>query len=172
MPSALRSSENEVTAFDTVWHVEADTAAQWLAAFRADDEHLAGIFPGLLVDDDVDRMSQMWLEYDDAAARCERAARKLLSRASGMDWVWAYNLMQISLRGWLYVNGVLLRQNVNSHSTSLSDWLMAAYTMLYEGRDETGRVALETEMMTPPRGVRLVIPASVQHQGALAFAMD
>lgn len=89
-----------------------------------------------------------------------------------MDWWWAWNLVRLCLRGWLFVNGVLLRQNIDSTKLSLSDWLMAAYTLIYEGKDEAGRVALEAELSTPPRGVRLVIPAEIQHRGALAFAMD
>lgn len=89
-----------------------------------------------------------------------------------MDWVWAFNLMRLCLRGWLFVNGTLLRQGVDASQMSLSDWLMAAYTLIYEGKDETGRLALESELSTPPAGVRLVIPAAIQHRAALAFALD
>lgn len=89
-----------------------------------------------------------------------------------MGWVWAWNLMRLCLRGWLYINGMLLRQSVRADELSLPDWLMAAYTMIYEGRDEAGRIALESELMTPPQGVRLNIPAAEQHRAAMAFALD
>lgn len=147
-------------------------ASVWISAFRDDVDHLAGIFPGLVDDDGVDHLLSLWLEVDDAGQRCELAARRLLARASGMDWVWAWNLIRLCLRGWMFINGMLLRQSVNPATLPLSDWLAAAYTLIYESRDEAGRVALEAEMMTPPRGVRLIIPAAVQHQGAMAFAMD
>lgn len=80
--------------------------------------------------------------------------------------------MRLCLRGWLYINGMLLRQSVRADELSLPDWLMAAYTMIYEGRDEAGRIALESELMTPPQGVRLNIPAAEQHRAAMAFALD
>lgn len=144
----------------------------WIKALCDDPDHLAGIFPGLVEDDSVSDMLSLWLQVDEAGQRCELAARRLLARAAGMDWVWAYNLMRLCLRGWIFINGMLLRQNVNASGLPLSDWLAAAYTLIYEGKDEAGRVALETELMTPPRGVRLVIPAAVQHRAAMAFALD
>lgn len=147
-------------------------ASVWIAALHGDPDHLTGIFPGLICDEGVDLLLSLWLESDDADLRCELSARKLLGRASGMDWVWAWNLVRLCLRGWVFINGMLLRQSVHASQTSLSDWLMAAYTLIYEGRDEAGRVALETDLMIPPRGVRLVIPAAVQHQAAMAFGLD
>lgn len=172
MPSEPRFDEHHVRAFGTHWLIQAVPASAWLQGLHGDPDGLAGIFPGLCVDDGVDLMLGVWLEFGDADQRCVIAARRLLGRAAGMDWVWAWNLMRLCLRGWVYVNGVLLRQGVRASEMSLSDWLMAAYTLIYEGRDEAGRVALESELSTPPRGVRLVIPAAVQHQGALAFALD
>lgn len=126
----------------------------------------------MVTDEGVDHLLSLWPQFDDADLRCELAARRLLARAAGMDWVWAWNLVRLCLRGWVYINGMLLRQSVRASELSLSDWLMAAYTLIYESKDEAGRVALETELMTPPRGVRLIVPAAVQHQGALAFALD
>lgn len=147
-------------------------ASVWLDALRDDTEHLTGIFPGLVDDDSVDHMLSLWLEIPDAGKRCELAARKLLARAARMDWVWAWNLMRLCLRGWLFINGMLLRQAIRADQMPLNDWLAAAYTLIYESKDEGGRVAFEQELSTPPRGVRLVVPAAVQHQGAIAFAMD
>jgi hypothetical protein len=172
MPSVPRFDEQWVRAFDASWSIPGHCAAEWLRAIQADPEHLAGIFPGLVADECVDSMLDVWLGVEHAGDRCERAARKLLGRAAGMDWVWAFNLMRLCLRGWLFLNGLLLRQGVNASTLPLSDWLMAAYTLIYESKDEAGRLALELELSTPPAGVRLVIPAAVQHQGAMAFALD
>lgn len=172
MSSVSRFDEQWVRAFGWRWDIEGVPASVWIHALRDDPDHLTGIFPGLVADECVDHLLSLWPDFDDADLRCELAARRLLARAAGLDWVWAWNLMRLCLRGWIYVNGMLLRQSVNASTLSLSDWLMAAYTLIYESKDEAGRVALETELMTPPRGVRLVIPAAVQHQGALAFAMD
>lgn len=171
MPSA-HSSDEYVTAFGRVWDIPAVPASVWLGALRRDPARLAGIFPGLIDETDIDSMLQMWLDFDDADLRCELAGRKLLGRAAGMDWVWAFNLMQLTARIWIFLNGMLLRQGVNATQLSLSDWLSAAYTLIYESKDEAGRIALEAELATPPRGVRLHIPAAVQHQGAMAFALD
>jgi hypothetical protein len=172
MPSVRRFDEQRVNAFGVSFSVPGCSAATWIRALRSDSEHLAGIFPGLVEDGTVDHLLALWLEYPDAGRRCELAARKLLGRAAGMDWIWAWNLMCLCLRGWIFVNGMLLRQGVNAHKMSLGDWLTAAYTLIYESRDEAGRIALEQELSTPPRGVRLIIPAEVQHRAALAFALD
>jgi hypothetical protein len=172
MSSTLRFDEQQVTAFGRIWPIPAVPAAVWLGALRRDPARLAGIFPGLIDEADVDPMLHMWLDFADADQRCELAGRKLLGRAAGMDWVWAFNLMQLTSRIWLFVNGMLLRQGVNASQVSLSDWLAAAYTLIYESKDEVGRVTLERELSTPPLGVRLVIPAAVQHQAAMAFALD
>jgi hypothetical protein len=172
MPSEPRFDEQWVRAFGQDWDIMDVPASVWLTALRRDHDRLAGVFPGLINDGCVDSMLRVWLDFDDAGDRCERAARKLLGRAAGLDWVWAFNLMRLCLRGWLFVNGMLLRQGVNASRMPLSDWLMAAYTLIYEGRDEAGRLALESELSTPPAGVRLLIPAAIQHQGAMAFALD
>lgn len=172
MPSAHNFDGLWVRAFGRDWEIPGVSASEWIKALRVDDEHLAGVFPGLVEDSGVDQMLGLWLEFDDADLRCELAARRLLGRAAGIDWIWAWNLMQLCLRGWLFINGMLLRQSVRASEMSLSDWLAAAYTLIYESKDEAGRVALETELMTPPRGVRLVIPAAVQHRAAMAFALD
>lgn len=172
MLSAPRLSDQHVRAFDQVWIIPGTPASGWLDALRFDDIHLGGIFPGLIGDEFVDDMLAMWLRVPDSGERCERTARKLLARESGLHWVWAWNLMRLCQQGWLWINGMLLRQGVNSEYLSLSDWLYAAYTMIYESKDADGRVALESDLMIPPRGVGLLLPAAVQHQGAMAFALD
>lgn len=171
MPS-VHHDDQWVSAFGVSWSVPGRPAADWIRALQRDPEHLAGIFPGLIADGAVDHMLAVWLEYPDADRRCELAARKLLGRAAGMDWVWAWNLMRLALRGWIFINGMLLRQGVNAGELSLPNWLHAAFTLIYEGRDEAGRIALESELMSPPAGVALKISAVEQHRGAMAFALD
>lgn len=172
MPSAHSYEPQQVTAFGRVWILDGTSAAGWLNALQLDDVQLTGIFPGFIGDEYTDDMLDLWLEFPDAEQRCQRVAQKALARESGLDWVWAWNLMRMCLGSWIYINGVLLRQGVTSSDMSLRDWLHAAYTLILEGKDADGRVAFESELMIPPAGVALKIPAKVQHQGALAFAAD
>lgn len=89
-----------------------------------------------------------------------------------MDWVIAWNLMRIVRGTWLWINGALVRQGVRAGTDTLADWLDAAYTLIYESRDQQGRLALETELTMPPRGEHLAVSAAAQRRAAMAFAAD
>lgn len=162
----------DVTALERRWRIPAAPASVWLNAFDGSPEALLGLFPGLVNDDDLDDMLDRLIGIPDSEARCQRAARILLQRASGMEWVVAWNLMRISRGMWLWVNGALLKHGVNSHHATLADWLDAAFVLLYENKDEQGRVAFETELMMPPRGEHLIVSVAAQKRAAMAFAAD
>lgn len=171
MPSAPGFADLWIRALDSVWRIPGQPASVWLEALFGDTEHLSGIFPGLIDDADTyDMYNLAWSEGFDA--RCERAARKALERAAGRDWVWAWNLMKLSAAGRPWINGRLVRQGVVASQVSLPDWLDAAYTLIYEAKDEAGRAALEQDMMIPPAGVQVQVSREAQRRAALAFAAD
>lgn len=130
------------------------------------------MFPGLLDPDDLDDMLYRLIGIPDSEQRCVRAARKLLQYETRMEWVIAWNLMRICRGVWLWINGVLVRQGVVADAMTLPDWLHAAYTLLYEGKDEKGRIAFESELMMAPRGEHIQVSVRSQRRAALAFAAD
>lgn len=171
MPAASRS-DIRITALERFWVIPPVPAAAWLQAFDEAPETLAGLFPGLVDPEDLDDMLYRLIEIPDSQARCQRAARKLLQYETRMEWVMAWNLMRICRGVWLWLNGVLIRQGVNAAELPLADWLHAAYTLLYEGKDEKGRVAFESELMMAPRGEHVTVSVRAQRRSALAFAAD
>ncbi len=171
MPSA-RSADIRITALERSWLIPAVPASVWLAAFDEAPETLTGLFPGLLDPDDLDDMLYRLIEIPDSQQRCQRAARKLLQYETRMEWVIAWNLMRICRGVWLWINGALLRQGVNSDELTLPDWLHAAYTLIYEGKDEKGRIAFESELMMAPRGEHVQVSVRAQRRAAMAFAAD
>lgn len=166
------SADLGVFALDRFWRIEAVPASTWLHAFDEDPQTLLGMFPGLISLEDADDMLARLMKIPDSEVRCQRAARMLLRRGSGMEWVVAWNLMRLSRGIWLWLNGALVRQGVRASDESLPDWLNAAYTVLYESKDEKGRMAFETELTMPPKGEHLVVSAAAQRRAAMAFAAD
>lgn len=171
MPSEP-SADIGVVALERLWRIPAVPASTWLRAFDDDPETLLGLFPGLVDPDDLDDMLLRLIEIPDSQTRCRRAARILLQRGSGMEWVVAWNLMRMSRGVWLWINGALVRQGVRAGTETLADWLDAAYVLLYEGKDEKGRMAFETELTMPPKGEHLAVSAAAQRRAAMAFAAD
>ncbi len=161
-----------ILALERGWAIPAVPASVWLEAYERAPETLLGLFPGLLDPDDLDDMLYRLIEIPNSEQRCQRAARMLLQRGSRMEWVIAWNLMRVSRGVWLWLNGVLVRQGVNADTTTLPDWLHAAYTLLYEGKDEKGRIAFESELMMAPRGEHVQVAVRAQRRAALAFAAD
>lgn len=135
------------------WSLQASTAADWLGAISQDFDNLSGVFPGLVSDEDLDRMSDLIRDVSQLDMMPE-VARKVVQAAGGRDWWWTVNLARKAVAGWIYVNGVLVRQGVRVDSTNLPDWLDACYTWMYERLDENGRIAMDIELGLAPKGVR------------------
>jgi len=151
----LRPTEVSVTVAGHPFVLQAHTAAQWIGAIATDAKGLYGIVPGLIADDDLDLMERLWHSHDDINDRWFHAARTALGRAGGRDWWWTYNLCLKALGTWPYLNGILLRQGIDSHRIGLPDWLDACFTLLWQGADEDNRTKLELELSRRPAGLPL-----------------
>lgn len=151
--SWLRPDKIVVAYADRPWQLEAHTAADWLGGMAMDFDTLAGIFPGLICDDDVDEMSQL---VKDPSHRegLQAVAQKVVQAAGGRDWWWTINLAKKSLGNWIIVNGFLVRQGVRAESTPLPDWLDACYSWMWDRGDEEQRTKLDLELSLPPLGAR------------------
>ncbi len=156
----------------TSFPLTATTASQWLGALALDMEHMQGIVPGLIGEDDLERMWHLAQGHPDIRRRWTNAARVALGRAGGRDWWWTYNLCRKALGIWIYTNGLLLRQNVNHHDISLPDWLDACYTLYWEHADEEARIKLDMELSMRPAGVAVRQSAAQARRMAMDFAAD
>lgn len=156
----------------TSFPLTATTASQWLGALALDMEHMQGIVPGLIGEDDLEHMWQLAQEHPDIRRRWTNAARVALGRAGGRDWWWTLNLCRKALGIWIYTNGLLLRQNVNHHTMPLPDWLDACYTLYWERADEETRIKLDMELSMRPAGIAVRQSAAQVRRMAMDFAAD
>lgn len=97
--SAVRSDVVHVTCCERRWELQRCTAAQWAGVVAYDPEGLSGVFPGLILDDDLDVMMEFIFSVEDIEDRWARCARHALQRSSGRDWWWSLNLIKKALRG-------------------------------------------------------------------------
>lgn len=149
----LRPEQVHVSYAGRSWELEATCAADWIGAIIFDTDSLAGVFPGLIRDDDVEAMSTL-LQDPENLPGLQETARSVVQAAGGRDWWWTVNLIKRVIGQWIYVNGILVRQGVRADGIGLPDWLDACYTWLWERSDENERVALDAELSWAPKGVR------------------
>lgn len=170
--AALRPGTVSVGCMERQWQLYPDTAYQWLGVMAFDLDSLTGVAPGAILDSDVEAMFRLALSRPDADQRWLNAARVAIARAGGRDWWWTVNLTRKLLQGWPYFNGRLLLSNVDARTTPLPDFLDAAYMLLWSNSDEQGRMKLDIELQTPPRGVP--VRRSKQQRAVMeaAFAAD
>ncbi len=161
-----------VTVAGHPFALTASTASNWLGAIAMDPQGLYGIVPGLIADDDLDLMESLWQADPDIGTRWFYAARTALGRAAGRDWWWAQHLAVKSLQSWPYVNGTLLRQNINAKHLSLPDWLDACYMTMWSNADEENRIKLDFELNMRPQGIPTSNNRAAQRRMALDFAAD
>lgn len=169
---SARPSTVEVECFHRQWTLYPATAYDWLGLVGADLEHLTGVLPGGVAEDQCEEMLLLSMQFDDRDDRWANAARVALGRAGGRDWWWVLNLSRRCLQGWPYINGRLLRQGISARATPLPDWLDAAYMLLWEGQDDQGRTLFDIELNRVPRD--MVVKRSFEQIRAMgeAFAAD
>lgn len=167
----LRPETITVSFHDHLWPLQATSASDWLGAIAFDVTTLAGVFPGLIADEQLEDMFRMSLEAD-LSGKWFECAQQVLGWAGGRDWWWTLNLAKVCLGGWIFINGKLLRQGVSASTSTFPDWLDAAYTLLYESRDETDRMKLDLELSMRPAGVRVKQSAQAKRKMLEAFAAD
>jgi len=167
----IRPQQVTVTAFERMWHLQGSTAHDWMGCILTDPDTLAGIFPGMAADEDLEELLQLSFR-EDFTSRCTNTARVALGRGAGRDWWWALNLVNKILAGFALVNGVMLREGVDARTVSLPGFLDAVYSLLWERGDEEGRMKLDLELQLLPKGVAIRQDAKAVKAMAAAFASD
>lgn len=168
----LRPTEVTVRIAGHPFVLDADNASQWLGAIALDLEDLAGIMPGLVREDDLDAMARLMDEHPDIEDRWRHGARTALGRGAGRDWWWALNLATKSLKTWIYINGILLRQGVDAKKMPFADWLDACYSMLWQNCDEEHQLKLDMELSMRPKGVAIATSRAATRAMMAQFAAD
>lgn len=168
----LRPSEVVVAVAGHKFTLNARTAAEWIGAIATDFDELAGIMPGLIADEDLDLMERIMEDHPDFHERWIHCARTALGRAGGRDWWWTLHLCQEALGTWLYINGLLLRQGVDSKKMGLPDWLDACYTLYWQNASEEDKIKLDMRLSMRPKGVAVRQSSSQVDKMLADFAAD
>ncbi len=137
-----------------------------------DLEHLCGVMPGLIADDDLDVMCDLIDSHPDIETRWINAARVAVGRAGGRDWWWTVNLARHGLGTWIYTNGLLLHHQVNSRQLGLADWLDACYTLYWQHGDDESRLKLDMKLNMRPKGIATFASKAQTRQMMAEFAAD
>lgn len=160
-----------VECFGIPWELTPSCARDWIGVIGWDADQLSGIMPGSIPEDDIEAMLVLsWRE--DACRRWVNAARVALGRAAGRDWWWALNLVKKVLPGWPYFNGALLLEGVDASKMPLAEWMDACYMLLWMRCDEEGRLKLDIELQTLPKGVAIRQSGAANRKMLEAFAAD
>lgn len=168
---AIRPSQVTVTAFERVWMLQGSTAHDWMGAILTDPESLAGVFPGMCADEDLEALLELSFT-EDFSARCTNTARVAVGRGAGRDWWWALNLVNKIFSGFPHVNGVMRREGIAIKNIDFPDYLDAVYSLLWERGDEEGRLKLDLELQLLPKGVAIRQSGAAAKAMAEAFAKD
>lgn len=133
---------------------------------------MAGIFPGLVEDEDGEQIFGLWMSEPDMQRRCINVSRKALERAGNREWHWSLNLIQEVQASWTQINGRLVREGVRADRVSLPDFLDAAYTLFAQLLPEKDFKAFETRLRKIPAGGMSSKPRMSSRADLLAFAKD
>lgn len=159
-----------VRCFGRFWHLQSVPASVWIEAVSTDD--MAGVFPGLVRDEDAGALFDLWAAESDMRIRCARVAQRALERhCGGQEWHWSVNLVKEIQGSWTHLNGLLVREGVRADSTSLPDYLDAAYSMFLSKYDADRTKAFETRLRKLPSGL-IAKPRMSSRADLIAFGKD
>lgn len=169
-PDVERWGRVVVKCFGRYWQLRDVPASEWMAAAITPDH--AGIFPGLVDDDDAGDIFELFMVEPDLQRRGARVAQKALERASGREWHWALNLIREIQGSWTHLNGLMVRDGVLASQVSLSNYLDAAYTVFGEKLKPDDFKAFETRLRRIPGTGFSSRPRMSSREELMGFAAD
>lgn len=159
-----------VKCFGRYWLLRDVPASTWMEATRTPE--LAGIFPGLVDNEDAEQIYRLWWTEPDMATRCTRIARRALERAGNGEYQWTLNMIAEIRGSWTHLNGMLVRQGVRADSENLANYLDAAYTLMLQQLNDDGVKAMEARLRKISGTGPVSRPAMSTRADLLAFAKD
>lgn len=140
-PCTLRVGGHTVT-------VRAAGAYEWLQALGADD-FATRIVPGWLDQDGARAVIRAMAVDEVSVEDVVAAAREALAAAAGLPWWKAWRLAQWAVGGYW---GELVLRGVDPGRLTLAAWCAAVWALVLEGRDQVGRLKVQTMFDLPPVG--------------------
>ena len=140
--------------------LEALYAAGWLKRWRiiGDPEHdpdglgAAGIMDVCCNDArDAYRLALAIDEGTVSVAALAEAGRKVIAKASGVDW-WIAERLALQSVSWSGIGGELYVKGLRPHEVPLPVWLGATYRTWMGMLDDKARTAADTALSLPPAG--------------------
>lgn len=131
-----------------VFRIPGLPAAEWIIATR-NEGHLSYL-PGLLLDEDRDRLMDAIEEGDVSIAEIVEANQDVIAAVSGWSWWSAGRLIGTLLAQWETVGGLLVLAGVDPQTRSLGTVLSALYAKVCTEVDKETRNKWVSTIVTPP----------------------
>lgn len=141
--------------------VPAHPASVWLLVLTGDSLDGLDIIPGLLTDEDQDRVDELIFGQQLDMDQLTGLIYDLITEVSGHPWWWVFGLLSV-LKG---IHGTeLLGEMARFDATamSLAGWVNALYAILVQHQKPEDRIRFDAELDMPPPGIEAEISEAEQ----------
>lgn len=161
-----------VTLGDQEYRVRAAYAAEWLAVLLdQEDLDLSDVLPGMLTDDDQQRMTDDAWDGAFSDEEIHKAALEVITEVSGRDWWWTLHLLWSVAGAWLVVYGRMVAAGIDPTRIPLGAFLDAMYMTSVQNMDKQQRSEFDRMLEKPPPGVEFEEAVDVDAESAAFLNM-
>lgn len=151
--ASLRSWDLVVELGGDEYVVVAQPAGVWLPILLNDPFDAAEILPGMLSDEDQERLEVALMEGRVSAREVLDTALEVVALAAGRSWWWTLRLLSVASHSWLLTYGELVGRGLSVASMPLGAVLDALYLVVApRGMKAEARVQFDRDLETPPPG--------------------
>lgn len=152
--SSIQPFELVVTLGDEEYRVRAACAAEWLGVLLSqEDLDLSDVLPGMLTDEDQQRMTDDAWDGAFSDEEVNQAALDVITEVSGRDWWWTLHLLWSVAGAWLVVYGRMVAQGIDPTRIPLGAFLDAMYMTSVQNMDKQQRSEFDRMLEQPPPGI-------------------
>lgn len=154
------------------YRVRAAYAAEWLGVLLSqDDLDLGDVLPGMLTDEDQDRMTDAAWDGVISEKEIHEAALEVITEVSGRDWWWTLHLLWSVAGAWLVVYGRMVAAGIDPTRIPLGAFLDAMYMTSVQNMDKQQRSEFDRMLEKPPPGVEFEEAVDVDAESAAFLNM-
>lgn len=170
--SSIQPFKLVVTLGEQEYQVRAAYAAEWLAVLLdQEDLDLSDVLPGMLTDEDQQRMTDDAWDGAFSDEEVHQAALDIITEVSGRDWWWTLHLLWSVAGAWLVVYGRMVAQGIDPTRIPLGAFLDAMYMTSVQNMDKQQRSEFDRMLEKPPPGVEFEEAVDVDAESAAFLNM-
>lgn len=135
------------------YSVRAAFADEWLTILLREELELSEIIPGMVAEEDQDRLTQAVWDGLISDEEISEVALEVIKEVSGRDWWWTMHLLWSAMGAWLVVYGRMVAQGIDPTKVPLGAFLDAMYLLCVQNMDKQHRSEFDRMLEKPPPGV-------------------